>query len=231
MVGFELYKKLKFKSEKTYFLSEKKANFENSELQIELADLKILPEVMNFHPKRREEFLLGRILLKKAFKNYFNLNVTDFPIDKSRMPIAPSGFVISISHDADEVMVAISKINTSIGIDLENIGRIKPALEPQILSTDDDVDFLIKESSLNRDEVLTLVFSAKETLFKALYPLVKQYFGFEKASLLSIDKNLGTYKIKINSDLGTGNSFYGNGHSFVGHFAFEGNKLLTFMEL
>lgn len=231
MVGFELYKKLIYKSDKTYFLSEKKANFENSELQIELVDLKVLPEVMNFHPKRREEFLLGRILLKKAFKNYFNLNIADFPIDKSRMPIAPLGFVISISHDADEVMVAISKINISIGIDLENIGRIKPSLESQILSKEEDVDFLIKESSLNRDEVLTLVFSAKETLFKALYPLVKEYFGFEKASLLSIDTHLRTYKIKINSDLGTGDSLYRNGHTFIGHFAFEGHKLLTFMEL
>jgi enterobactin synthetase component D len=44
----------------------------------------------------------------------------------------------------------------------------------------------------------TLVFSAKESLYKAIYPLCKQYFGFLEASLVDVKSN--TFKLFLHSN-------------------------------
>ena len=48
---------------------------------------------------------------------------------------------------------------------------------------------------------MSIIFSAKESLYKALYPSVKFYFGFEAASLIFFEQNELTFT--MNQDLGT----------------------------
>lgn len=228
-----LYSKLPLKNQNSFFLSARKDEFSRPDLQSELKDLLFPPEVLNFHPKRKEEFLLGRMLLKKAFKEFFQLNVRDFPIEKSRRAVAPEGFSLSITHDHDEVMVVISKLNSSVGIDLETIGRIKPAMEKQILSASDQLLELMDQSKLSRDEVLALIFSAKESFYKVLYPKVQKYFGFEKAYLVSVEfhENGGKFEIALCEDLIGESGSFQKGFSLNGLFAFGDQKLLTYLEI
>lgn len=231
MAEIELYLEIQKKCANAFFIAAKKSEFQKDEWQKELPGLVFPPEILNYHPKRREEFILGRLLLKKAFKKYFNINVNEFPIDISRRPIAPLGYSISITHDSDEVMVVVSKELQSVGLDLESIGRIKPEMEKQILSAQDNVDELMKEAQLSRDEALALIFSAKESFYKVLSPKIKKYFGFERARVVEVNKEQGTFIIELNDDLNAEEIVLYKGYKLTGHYALGERKLLTFLEL
>lgn len=231
MAEIELYSEIKEKCVHSFFLSVNKSDFQKDEWQKELPGFVFPPEILNYHPKRREEFILGRLLLKKCFRNHFNLNVNEIPIDTNRRPIPPHGYAISITHDSDEVMVVVSKHLQSVGLDLESIGRIKPEMEKQILSAKDNIEELMKETQLSRDEVLALIFSAKESFYKVLSLKVKKYFGFERARIVSINKEQGTLIIELNDDLQGEEVFLSKGFQLAGHFALGQRKLLTYFEL
>jgi 4'-phosphopantetheinyl transferase EntD len=86
----------------------------------------------------------------------------------------PPGLVGSVSHKGTVVAVAVAQASTarSLGIDLERIDR---SLVP--------VQGLIAADGLPRDvdleKALTMVFSTKESVFKAYYPRRRQRIGFE----------------------------------------------------
>lgn len=56
-------------------------------------------------------------------------------------------------------------------------------------------------SGLPFDMALLIVFSAKESLFKAIYPLVKQMFGFEVAKLYDIKPNTCSFTLELTRHL------------------------------
>ncbi len=69
---------------------------------------------------------------------------------------------------------------------------------------------LCRRSAYNFNEALTLVFSAKESLFKALYPSVNRYFDFLdvivavfKPKTKERDNSTGILTLKLNTDLNT----------------------------
>lgn len=213
-----------------FFLFALKEDFDKEEYQKELKDLRIPDEVMGYHSSRKNEYILGRILLKKAFFSYFSLVVNEFVVDESRRVLPPAGYSLSLSHDAEQVVVVVSNINISLGIDLEKIGRIKPEMESYILSTADNVEALMLQSQLSRDEVLALVFSAKESLYKVLFPFIGKYFGFDAAYVKSIDPNLSTFEIVLTRRLDGKSLFFENGFSLQGIFQVSEDKLLTFLQ-
>ena len=49
--------------------------------------------------------------------------------------------------------------------------------------------------------LLTLVFSAKESLYKCLYPQVQKYFGFDAARVVALDSEQRTFVIQLEQDL------------------------------
>lgn len=103
---------------------------------------------------------------------------------------------LSISHNQFWVGSAVSKSKSllGVGIDFEVIGRAKLELSRYIRSSED----LKTHQFLNENELLTLIFSAKESLYKALYPTAKCFFGFETAAINEIDVSNGTFKNRSN---------------------------------
>ncbi|MBF4190154.1 4'-phosphopantetheinyl transferase superfamily protein, partial [Serratia ureilytica] len=47
------------------------------------------------------------------------------------------------------------------------------------------------------NELLTLTFSAKESLFKALYPQVRRYFDFLDARMVAVDAQRQTFELAL----------------------------------
>ncbi len=101
-------------------------------------------------------------------------------------PVWPWPFCGSISHST-QTTIAIAGNNQdfcNIGIDLESIGRITRQLWRKIMVPGEES--LLIESSLSEEEFATLVFSAKESLFKAIFPLEQTFFSFQQAKCREI---------------------------------------------
>jgi len=72
--------------------------------------------------------------------------------------------------------------------------------------------------------LVTLIFSAKESLFKALYPHVGNYFGFEAAKLLELHLEAGVLIFELRSSL---SSQIISGSRFSVYFCFNEGTVMT----
>lgn len=164
------------------------------------ADLLWLPHHAEFShaaPKRKAEHLAGRIAAARALTAH---GITAVPgIGSSGEPLWPAGFSGSISHTS-RCALAVVSTNALTGIDGEIIlpadeaedvkdGIIGPAEEP-----------LLRAAALPFAQALTLAFSAKESLFKALFPVVREYMGFECARVSALNEN--TLVLKLAQPIG-----------------------------
>lgn len=84
---------------------------------------------------------------------------------------------------------------------------------------------LLRET-LPFNELLTLTFSAKESLFKALYPQVRCYFDFLDARMVAVDTQRQTFVLALLKTL-TPNC--PAGRRFSGRFWRKGDDVTTFI--
>mgnify|MGYP001942657738 CR=1 FL=1 len=134
-------------------------------------------------PRRKAEFLAGRAMTQAAMAG---LGLPPRPVDTtpSRAPLWPEGLSGSISHARGRCACLLSQdTGRSFGIDTEAIaeGRSLDAILSQTLSPDERA--LLTQGPHPTNTNATLAFSAKEALFKALYPQVGRHFGFDAAEL------------------------------------------------
>ncbi|WP_369087004.1 4'-phosphopantetheinyl transferase family protein [Vibrio fluvialis] len=111
-----------------------------------------------------------------------------------------------------------------LGLDLEH--WISPDLAAevscQIINAQENM--LLYRTNMEFHQGLTLVFSAKESLFKALYPKVRVFFGFESAQIISIDESTGRFTISLTHNL---SSKYFKGWEISGRYFIIRNTVLT----
>lgn len=186
------------------------------------------PAVNGFHPNRKNEFLLGRVCASKAYENCTGRELLSLPANKDRSAEWPSDVVGTISHNQDWVGAAVAKKTEllGLGMDFEVMGRTKMELSSHIRSSED----MLKHPKLSDEELLTIIFSSKESLYKALYPSVKKFFGFEDAALREIDLDNGLFKIDLITDL-TLNFGPNSRESFQGRFTVTNKTCLTILEI
>jgi enterobactin synthetase component D len=152
------------------------------------------PDAERWVPGRRAEFLAGRLLARIAL---MRLGIgpqaaRNIAVDPMRAPVWPGGICGAISHDGDRVACLVARSRDMIAgvdiaaLDLNNDER--DAIWSIALTAQDRA----RIETLPRDErgpAAIRVFSAKETLFKALYPLVRDFLGFEAAEIVGIDRH------------------------------------------
>lgn len=199
------------------------------------ADLKSLQSkihydqaVDGFHPNRKQEFLLGRVCASKAYEMCTGIPLLNLAPNKDRSPAWPTDVVGTISHNQYWVGAAVAKKANLIGLgmDFEVMGRTKIALSSQIRSAGD-----IKSlPNFSDEELLTLIFSCKESLYKALHPIVKIFFGFEEAAVTKINLENNTFEIVLLSQVGPNFGPQGR-NKFVGRFTIYHNSCLTVLEI
>lgn len=147
------------------------------------------------HDRRLCEFLAGRLLASSAVSQ---LSLPFAPIGRAadRRPIWPHGLSGSISHARGFVACLVMR-GGDPGVDVETMaeGQTLAALHRHAM-TDSDRMLLAGSPPWHA----TLVFSAKETLFKALYPRVGKSFGFDAATLADIPGDM-TLKLRLTRDL------------------------------
>lgn len=190
-------------------------------------DLLWLPhhnKLSNAVVKRRAEHLAGRIAAHEALR-FHGVNNYIPDVGLHRAPCWPPGFTGSITHTNKlalaTVMPASPGERCGIGIDTEIImntydaqevaGGVINAAERELLSV----------CGLPFSVALTLVFSAKESLFKALYPHIGDYFDFFAAKVTEI--NAQNLELKLTTRLGP----FKAEQSFYVCWNSEGERLTT----
>ena len=145
--------------------------------------------VMRAAPKRRMEFLAGRLCAREALHRLTGIGHVP-AIAQSKAPIWPTGLVGSITHSGNLAAVLAAPVQNyrGVGLDAEAMLGTQRGerLAGQIL-TPSERDWLATLPIDQRGQFVTLVFSLKESLFKALFPLVGMRFYFQDAELIAWD--------------------------------------------
>ena len=181
----------------------KKDDFQDADLSALMASFDY-PVIESYHPKRKNEFLLGRACASKAHELQVGAPLLILAVAEDRSPVWPSEIIGSITHCESWVGAAVSEKKTllGVGIDFEKMGRAKMEIGRYIKTPQD----LSDHPMLSNEELITVIFSIKESLYKALYPTVKVFFGFDSAAVKEVDVKNGTFKIellkKISPDFG-----------------------------
>lgn len=153
----------------------------------------------NAVPKRKAEFLVGRYVAQFALSK-LGVEVEEIKIGKHRAPVWPDGIIGSITHTASTVLCAVSVNDNSryhLGIDLENWIKAETATELEGMIISQVEKRLLLRLGISYSQALTLVFSAKESIFKAFYPSVGDYFGFDAVEIVSISEKRRTFEFIV----------------------------------
>lgn len=153
-------------------------------------------------PKRLGEFLAGRLAAREALRR-FGLGDHVVAIGSARDPRWPAGFEGSISHSLLQgrgmALCAVRPGQAGMGLDLEAWLEDEQACNLWSGIVNDEEWARLQRCPLGPALGLTLVFSAKESLFKALYPRVGRYFDFLDARWLAMTEQ--TLTLELRSEL------------------------------
>lgn len=202
------------------------ANYSNDFFSI--ANIHFPSHLTNAVTKRRAEYLAGRYLAHQVLKK---LGYSNFTLlrGKDRAPLWPLGVSGSISHSKDTALCTANHTSamSGIGIDIEAQMPAKHAFELQdnIIS---EMEYVLlhqqQQQQQTFEQLLTLVFSAKESLFKALYPQVRRYFDFLDARIIEFDTHKQVFKLEL---LKTLTPNFHVGRRFNGHYLINDKDITT----
>lgn len=183
----------------------------------------------NMLMKRRSEYLAGRICAIKALEQ-LDIKTEDIKGLRQlcdRTPDWPNGIVGSITHTDTIAAACVGKsyLYNNIGIDIEKIMDIETckSIFDVILTPNEfeNIDYLNK-IRISHESLITLIFSAKETLFKALYPNIGYIFGFEVAKVISINHDTISFYLdlkfkidKVKNNVVDVKYFFSNSHVYT----------------
>lgn len=139
--------------------------------------------------KRQVEFFFGRLAAREAL---FMLGLADeqVPIGTHGQPIWPSGVIGSITHTIDLAAAVATRLGTfqGIGIDIEKLIDLKTCQSvTQVVIDRYELNYLRSIQDLSLQITLTLVFSAKESFYKAAYATVGRIFDFSAVKVAELD--------------------------------------------
>jgi enterobactin synthetase component D len=140
--------------------------------------------------KRKSEYLAGRYMAKTALGE---IGVTwgDIPTGKNRSPVWPANTVGSITHSNNIAICCVANnLNIKyLGIDIEHLMESNLAREIKINIITEREEVYLQSKLHKIEQYVTLAFSAKESLFKAIYQYVGFYFDFMAAEVIFIDND------------------------------------------
>ncbi|WP_339906408.1 4'-phosphopantetheinyl transferase family protein [Pseudomonas guineae] len=179
--------------------------------------------------KRQTEYLAGRLCAREALLQL--TGTAAIPgVGEDRAPQWPAGTLGSITHGSGwaGAVVGHSADWRGLGLDIE---RIMPAGRAERLAaailTPAELLRLEGLSTEQRARRVSLTFSLKESLFKALYPQVLRYFYFQDAELLSVTTD-NKVRIRLLIDL---HADWPAGCEFDGQFVEFKDYLLSLVSI
>lgn len=147
--------------------------------------------------KRRREFTTARFCARKALRE---IGVPPAPLvpGERGAPTWPAGVVGSMTHCVGYRAAAVARASDvlTVGIDAEPHEAL-PSGVLQAVAHPAEIDHLAElstaEPSVRWDRLL---FSCKESVYKAWYPVAREWLGFEDAEL-AFDLPAGTFTARL----------------------------------
>ncbi|HEY0700936.1 MAG TPA: 4'-phosphopantetheinyl transferase superfamily protein, partial [Micromonospora sp.] len=147
--------------------------------------------------KRRREFTTARECARRALRE-LGRPVTVVPSGPKGEPVWPAGVVGSITHCDGYRAAVVARAETlpTVGIDAEPHGPLPEGVQDAIAVPAEHkwlAELLAERPTVCWDKLL---FSAKESVYKAWYPLARRWLGFEDAELI-FDPDAGTFTARL----------------------------------
>ncbi len=176
------------------------------------------PPMASMIASRRLEYTAGRIAAHGAMGaiGVFRKPVISGP---DRAPIWPKNVVGSISH-SNKHCLAVAAHNRdilSVGVDLEPDEDLDSCLVAEIC-VPEEISWLKRQPASDQGRLARLIFSAKESTYKCLYPLTQSLIGFERLNInlefnqmrftATVSKAIGAFEIGYRL---TGRIYFGDG--------------------
>ncbi len=200
------------------------------ELDPRICDGKLFPEEEEYIRgavlKRRREFTAGRTCARAALAKK---GVIGQPIlvDANRAPLWPEGTIGSISHTDIWCVAAVARQRDvlSVGLDIERVNAMDENIS-RYVCTDMEAARMRLHVAEDRLSIATIIFSAKECLYKCLNPLVKQWIDFHDVHILVQSKH-HVFLAILNRDIGK----FRTGEILEGKYAVMHGHVCTSMVL
>jgi len=146
--------------------------------------------------KRRREFVTARACARRALER-LDLPAGPVPAGPKGEPVWPDGVVGSITHCAGYRACALGRTGDllTIGVDAELDQPLPDGLLPDVALPEERRQLQALsavEPGVNWDRLL---FSIKESVYKAWFPLARQWLGFEDATV-RIERS-GTFSAQL----------------------------------
>ena len=153
-------------------------------------DFRLLPEEQAIaesfgSQKRRAEFTMGRIYAHGAISRFGLESEPILRNPETREPFWPDSVWGSITHSAGfaAVAVGLKKKIKGVGIDLESFSRSVDLKIRSHVCVNSELEWLESLPTKQANRALRIIFSAKESIFKCLYPSTKTYLSFKDAAV------------------------------------------------
>ncbi|MEP7050771.1 MAG: 4'-phosphopantetheinyl transferase superfamily protein [Pseudomonadota bacterium] len=176
-------------------------------------------------PKRRIEYAAGRFCAQQALRACSPEDASSvIGIGSHGEPLWPAGIVGAITHTREfaAAAVALKRDARAIGFDAERLTQLSADVL-EYIAVPAEIPALAFTSGMTADAVASVVFSAKEALFKCLYPEVQRYFDFRDALIEALDSN-GTFTARLLVGL---TPHLPQGSRFEGRFALADGRVYT----
>ena len=187
------------------------------------------PGIATAARKRQSEFLAGRLCAASALR-LLSGTASFPPRGEDNAPCWPAGVTGSITHSHGWAAALVGPSDTwrGLGLDAEPLLTAERAerLAEQIL-TPAELQHFRQLPGDERAPYLTLCFSLKESLFKALYPLVQRRFYFHAAALVEQAGN-GRVRLQLREDL---SAEWRLGSCLEGQFVLREERLLSLVAI
>lgn len=125
---------------------------------------------------------------------------------KGRLPIWPEGFTGAITHKSGLATVVAGRTAEfeSLGIDSETVLTVQAASEIRNSITRPSEEAVVASLGWRVEETLTLIFSAKEAVYKAVSARLGLDIGFAEIEITSIDSGRHAFRYRIRTESGEG---------------------------
>ncbi|GAB3350960.1 4'-phosphopantetheinyl transferase family protein [Lysobacter tyrosinilyticus] len=167
--------------------------------KLECEGIALPDEIRRAVLKRRIDFAAGRLCARQALQAAGCSLPIDVPIDANRAPVWPGGYIASITHcDGLAMALAASRDEVGgLGLDLERLISSEVSKEIQAHVASPSEVALGRMHGMPIETWMTLLFSAKESLYKALHPSVGRFFDFSEAEADDLDVDAGALHLRL----------------------------------
>lgn len=177
--------------------------------------------------KRRAEYLASRVVVRNALSR-LGIEAVILSNDANRAPVWPASVSGSLSHSHQTIAVLLSRAENRLllGVDCEHVMRTDTAEKMQSVIVSPAEKQTLLESGLPFATALTLAFSVKESLYKALYPLLRQAMDFRDAEITALHPATGQVQLRLTESFACD---FPTGRVFSGHVELQAEQVLTWI--